>query len=716
MESLFLVASLVVFVSGLQLFSWYFGLGITQDTKIGWISVIGADRSFPLVPIRLWWAMGVSTWLAAYSAQVIPLTAVWGFTVRRSDYRFVLRLLAVLLTMVLTLTFSRGGILALAFSVGVLVVLRMLRTRSNEQFFTKRRLAALGIIFTMGVAALVVVSQLSRTEGRASGDVRRLDMWESALRMTVSEIPLGVGPGLFGRTYRDYRDPSIADDRMGAAHNLYLNTAAEVGFAGAAIIIWLGVAFGRAWWNQWQKASAGQKFRLEAMLAALLGLGFQSVFDVFVATPVVLPALVMIAYSGTKKGTILQPNVQVTSRWPAFAALLISLGYGAAFVQIDRAHLQHQNSLRGDEDALVAAQNAVSLDPSLRLYPLQVAYLSAKQLLECPQADLDAAAQFYQDALQIEPTWDTGWINLASIEAKQGNITAALDHLDRAWRINNVNTALLHWARLAEANDSASDEEILIAYMNTISISPTLPLSEFWWATSLRREAVERYLLGIPIDWQYRILSVHDAEAANALVLSKPQTAAEWWILGEYTLNLEKSPEQAVTMFSEAIERERTNGDYYVSRARAEIQIDPIAARRDLDIALLLGTRHEYPNAVAVALAQNPNEIFELRASALPPQVVQQNFEGVLYAGRVANFTILPDMRWPGPGRNAMQPWYDIAEAYLSEGKTEDAANVYRVILDYAPEETLACQQRETLEPNMAECECGLHLIGCDMR
>ena len=74
----------------------------------------------------------------------------------------------------------------------------------------------------------------------------------------------------------------------------------------------------------------------------------------------------------------------------------------------------------------------------------------------------------------------------------------------------------------------------------------------------------------------------------------------------------------------------------------------------------------------------------------MPPRIIDQNFEGVLFGGRVASFDLLPEMRLPGPGSAVMQPWYDLAASYESTGETDRAINVYRAILERAPDETAA--------------------------
>jgi O-antigen ligase/Flp pilus assembly protein TadD len=78
----------------------------------------------------------------------------------------------------------------------------------------------------------------------------RLWLWQSAFRMWRDQPWLGTGPGHFDVRYPQYRPPEI-QARAGYAHNDYLNTLAEWGVIGTAVILatwallFLGIA--RSW-------------------------------------------------------------------------------------------------------------------------------------------------------------------------------------------------------------------------------------------------------------------------------------------------------------------------------------------------------------------------------------------------------------------------------------------------------------------------------------
>lgn len=687
-EAQFLLAAVVVLMAGLQLVSWLFGLGIVPGTQIGWLRVLTPQNPLPLVTPQLYIPLGVSTWLAAYTAPLVILIAGWALTVRQRDYRIALWGLAGNVFFILLMTFSRGGIFSIVAGISLFAVLRISQRFKFRQLSIKKALPLLaGLIFLVivGVGGILLISR-----GRAAGDELRRDLWNTALVATRDYPVLGVGPGLFGRAHRQYRNPQFVDDRLGSAHNFYLNTAAETGLIGLAVSAGLGLLVVRTWWGLWRKAEGGRKVRLEAAFAALIGIGVQSLFDMFVMTPIALLILLLVAYCITEPGKVASSSRY--SRLVAIGLLVVLLGYGVGLLQSDRAHTAFNRSLDG---SIEQAQAAHAIDPALHLYDLQIAYLIATSA-----TDPNVAIDEYERALALEPTWDTGWINLAALREAQGDFEAALSDLERAYAINHANPAALNWARIADKHQLAADSAIIDRYLVALRRHNAPGMADFWWATPLRQQAVEQYLSEAALDVHYRIYMAHDPQRAYILVPPEPITAAEWWAKGEYALTVEKNAQGALEAFGQAVSLSRTNGDYYASRARAAIAAqDWELARRDLDMAQLLSTGWEYPNAIRISMASTPEEIHRLRVDALPGRGVEQNFEGVLFVGRVAGFEIVPTMRVPGPGAAAMQPWYDLADEYLNNGQVDKALNVYRAIIDYAPDEERAREQLAQRSP-----------------
>jgi O-antigen ligase len=650
METQFMLGAAVVMLSGLELASWYFGLGVIPGTQTGWIDVIGPGAWLPILPIRLSLAMNVSTLLAGYVAPLVILSAAWALTARQRDFRRVLWGLAGALLVVLMLTVSRGGLLSILTAIGSMGVFRLAQMPRVTQRLPARALAGIALFAGVVIVAGYVIFSLTQARAGNTGDEGRLDMWRSAISITQDHPISGIGPGIFGRAFRSYRDATIAQDKLASAHNAYLNSAAETGLLGVAVSIWLGITFLRAWYRNWkQTTSQARKLRLEAALGALLGLGIHSLVDVFTITPIVLVMLLLVTYCITPTEMVyegLRPSDSqpVYRRILAVLALVAVAGYGVWWNRLDTAQSRYLNSFGDPQGAMTNAQAAIELDPGLNLYRLQVAYLSGQGVWTRPEADVQQAIDAYRQAVELEPTWDTGWINLAALELRQGNEQSALEHLQIARKINAHNSAAFQWAMLAERLQAAPEDEISSAYVDAIQGDGRLPLTAFWWETTARQVAVERFLSEASLDIQYRVLAVHDPERAAQLVPASPASAAEWWVAGENALRVEQDRVKAAHDFSEAIQGARSIGDYYVSRAWATYQSDPASAGRDLDIAQLLGTSAEYPNLVRAEMASTTEEAARLRSNAVPGRLVLQEFAAVLY-GRPALFDVFPEMR-----------------------------------------------------------------------
>jgi tetratricopeptide (TPR) repeat protein len=695
MDTLFLATVILIFLAAMQVFSVFFGWGIGRPAGDAWVNYLAQGIPLPWNrDMRIWLPLGVSTWVSGVVAPLITLVITWAISTQRQIHQRLFWILAILLGIVLILTFSRGGLVSVMAALGFLVLLRVSQNQRLRNIFTRRNLAVLGGLAVLLAVIGFVVLTLGRQAGHQSGDQVRLDLWQSASEI-IQDSPLtGVGIGQYGRALRTYRSLEVARDRLSTAHNIYLNSAAESGLVTIFIAIWAAIMIIRAWWQQHQSSEINsmRRFRLEGMLAVLLGIALHNMVDTLTITASLALLTVIVVYCTVEPARSRLDTPPRGHRWAAIIALFIFSAYGIWFVAVlDRAQQHYQNSIQPGDNALEEAQQAEAIDPFLNLYDMQITHLLGQTAFDNPTDEpLATAITSYQTTLELEPTWDTAWLNLAALYELQGNFDAALEAYTRAQSISPFTSANIHWARLSEAIGQADADAIIAAYQAGIGTDGYLPLSPFWYETDLRRQALERYANRLPLDLAYRIWAVHEPERLPELLPENPQTAAEWWIVGEYALRIENNPPKAQESFTQAIQISPANGDYYASRARAALEIDPESALHDLDIARFLGTRNEYPNAIEIQLSSDPEEIKHLRIFALPPRVQSQNFEGVLFGGRSGYFTLLPTVRYPGPGKDAMQPWYDLAASYENTGDIEQAIIVYEAILDYAPDESRA--------------------------
>jgi tetratricopeptide (TPR) repeat protein len=703
-EALFLAGAVTVLLAGAEFVGWAERTLAAVDVG----AVLAGQSEFPPITPMLGAPLHVSTALAGFVTPQIVIAFAWAVTARRRDERMVLLALGVALGLVLLGTGSRGGFLSLAAAAVVLTVLRLapaFRRALGGDGGSRRRVftGAAAIVF-IACAALGLVLVISRGSGRSSGDAIRASLWADAAYASRDYPVLGAGTGQFGRVARIYQRPDDpVDFRHRQAHNIVLNTAAEEGIAGVFILGWMSVALVIGWWRLRRTATGSRALRLDAALAALAAVAVQAQFDVFFTTPFVALVALLAAYAVTPDGAFgAQPRPPLRDKAAAWVALALVAAGGLLWIPVNLAQAQFERSVR--EQDMNAARQAAALDPALHLYRLHIAYLTGVDSAGDP-AQLPEAIAEYEAALALEPTWDTGWINLAGLYERAGRIDDALAALERARIINPRSAAGWNWARIADEHDAAPDDAIIAAYGAAMR-STLWPFSTAWAATPRRLQALEQIYADANPRLQYQLAEVFFPERRAALVPDQPESADDWWVVGQHALTVLNDPQAAFRAFDEAVRLNpnREVGEYYAARARGGAALGESGrdqAQRDAAMASLLVTYQERPAVVFANLAEAQGVTAEalrgLRAAAGPALVIDQNFEGVLF-GRVAEFMLPPQLRPPGPGTRAFAPWYAIAADDVAAGELERAANVYRVILEAAPEEALALERLAELQ------------------
>lgn len=189
--------------------------------------------------------------LAGFLEMLLPLALAYTLVGREKPLMKIFIGYAALVMLVgITATASRGGwvatLLALSFLCAALL--------SHRTY----RLPALVLLIAMiGGGVLVTVKtdffrmRFSRAFGPNNLEMNtRMDMWNAAVRMWRDHSWIGVGPGHYDSVWRTYR-PASVQLRPERAHNDYLNTLADWGAIGAALIttalITLGAGVVKAW-------------------------------------------------------------------------------------------------------------------------------------------------------------------------------------------------------------------------------------------------------------------------------------------------------------------------------------------------------------------------------------------------------------------------------------------------------------------------------------
>jgi O-antigen ligase len=184
--------------------------------------------------------------LAGLLAMLLPLVLAYLLVGKVNIVtRILLGYAAVALSAGLAVTFSRGGYLAAA--AGIVLLLGILLFHGNH-----RLKAVLLLVVILAGGSYGASHYLSKTVGYmrrvaapeedarqqfidASAD-SRLALWGAAARMWADHPWLGVGPAHFDYRFREYR-PELVQGRPDRVHNDYLNLLADWGVAGVVIVL-----------------------------------------------------------------------------------------------------------------------------------------------------------------------------------------------------------------------------------------------------------------------------------------------------------------------------------------------------------------------------------------------------------------------------------------------------------------------------------------------
>jgi tetratricopeptide (TPR) repeat protein len=730
-RSLYMSAGVVCLVGLIEFASWYFGLPLLSQFAQGWPAVGGLRHPFPPTLYRLNFTLNGSTPLSAYLALLIPpALGIW-LTSRNHDDRQAIAVWLVLAVIVEGLSFSRGGVLALLVSLPLTGLGWWLTDRDRGRdregrrggrdslslfsISPSRRLVIVGALAALlALAILVGPTWLEHTFNRSHSTQFRFTLWNVALT-TFREHPItGAGPYNFGRSLLRRNDPALPRYQVMTAHNVYLNTAAELGLMGLAAGGWLLLAAGRAWLTRWRRApNAADRVQVAAAGAALAGLAAQSLVDTFAATPNVLPVLAIAAFALTDSNVEVESSLtSARSRlkspvWLSLVALVLYAA-GLAWLDVGQFHLQRSINLGGRGDlagAVAAAEQARRIDPAMPLHMFQLAYLYPKgiygqggmtdpvgMLTYQPNA-LMTAAELYRAGLAAEPVDGRQTANLAAVLWQAGDPAAAIDALARAVAAEPDPTLLIN---LGYFYQQVGDVDRAIeAYGQALFLSPDLAGSEFWQADAERmshwpdvlaqaeaamttRKDIARWRLQIALaqgDWP--VASVH----AQRILEGAPEDCTGLTALARTRFEMNKI-EEAGDLTQRAIDANRACGSAYLVRGMASHAAgDLAAAERDWRAALFLNQRWgAYYLGQLYEMQGDPDTAAQFYLDALSPTAVPIDVEVVLYDRRVT-FDLLHPLFRIGVSPEEAEPWLALARLHEVQGDFETARHVYRTLL-----------------------------------
>jgi O-antigen ligase len=505
---------------------------------IEWWELIGGFEMPPLRPLYASLSLGGPG--TVQTVQVLlTVVAVSGLGVSGRRRQLLAAVLVAITAVVVVIAASRSGWIALAgatvITAGLWVVLAArsgsLRERMAERWAQRgvRITIVAAIIGAMGAALLVAPVLLNRMLNSGSGG--REQYFTVARRMFEDAPVLGLGPGTWAVRRVAYTEPGELDHYIPHAHDIYLQTLAELGLVGAIAGL---VALAPVAWLVWRSLrSDGADTRRWAWgaLFALLFIGLFNVFDFQMNVPAVLflAALPVAWLDASRRGGIgIGPVGERAAMWVGRLAVVgLWLGCVLALVGLMRFETvaaDHQEAVdhiyAADWDAARGpADDAYSADSAL------VAHAITRGLVASADRDWSLAQETYRYAAETDDM-SQSWLGFAQAQHANGAADGDIvESIERALRIGTQQPSIVFAAgHLYDRLGMIEQADEL--YVATLLRYPSLVTDPYWSrdpGTTARFEDIVRAAIeqNPQRGWEIALIA---GDSDLALELSAPST------------------------------------------------------------------------------------------------------------------------------------------------------------------------------------------------
>ena len=706
--SFFMASAAVCLVGLTEWLAWYFGFALFD---LGWWEIGGWQQPIPPVTHRLAILLNGPTPLAAYLTLFVPIALALILTLPRgSENRVALMIWLPLALLTIGLTYSRAVVLALGVSLPLLFVgwRHLFGGVDIFRWWNERQAVLRWAVIGGSIAVLTVVILFLRQSftGRVGSTNFRLTLWDAALRIFAENPILGVGPSNFGRALLRFNDPDLPQRQISTAHNVYFNTAAELGLLGLIGGALLFLAITLMWRQAWRaQEEPHERLWLIASGGALLGLAAQTLVDTYPATPNMVVMIALLAFIASRV-PVSSTRIRLPVTW-LMMALVVGyavwfgwLSYTDAYSRDVNRQLARDNAAQ----AVVQANAAVDLDPQLALRHFQQGQANAQLYVDTANpVVLDEAIASYRRGLQLDPQLGIHSANLAALLWEQGDADAAIELL-QATAAARSNAQ--YWFNVGIFYEQQNKwDEAIDAYGQALQLVPSYAGSDYWDLTDDRQarwSAIEQAALEATSTEADR----ERVQAELWLSRNQPNLVTQQWaddlpldpsmrrlLAGAYL-------DQRVPLAAlDPLDGIPETSSVWHLRGRAQLLLgNDDMAEQLLRRAIFLGDGTAYGTLGELYEARGDLELAEsayLRGYS--PRAVPEDIPVTIY-GRFGGFDHVPQLALLASGEQKAASWLNLARLYESQNRIDEAERVYRSLLADDPWLQVAHERLTALE------------------
>jgi O-antigen ligase len=356
---------------------------------------------------------------AGFLEMLLPLAMAYILVGRMKPVvRILLGYAALVMLAGMTVTFSRGGWVAV--TLALLVLLGILIFHRNHRL----KAFLLLVVLTAG-GTVFVTNYLSKSLGymhhvEAPGETVdlnlaiRFDLWTAAEQMWRDHFWWGVGPAHYDYRFRGYR-PEIVQMSPDRAHNDYLNLLADWGAAGGIVVLIGLVAFGVGLRKTWKYVrpsendfGRGMSNRFAFFLGAstgLLALATHSVVDFNLHIPantIIAVTLLALLSSNLRFAT---ERLWLGARLPVKMLATLMLVAGVAYLSCQGWRREREAACLAQAEQLpnFSTQRAAALNTAFAFEPMN--FETTYNIGECFRTQSFDGGQNYEALAKTAMQW-----------------------------------------------------------------------------------------------------------------------------------------------------------------------------------------------------------------------------------------------------------------------------------------------------------------------
>ncbi|MFN8457635.1 MAG: O-antigen ligase family protein [Anaerolineae bacterium] len=725
-QALFLVITIILCLAVVEFLSWYFGFFPPLGHEISWPAVAG--WSFPPNPIRLGFALltvPVAPPFSGYVALLIPAAIGFALSTPRLTLRLGLISFTLLAVIIMLLSFSRTGLVALAAGLIVMAGLSWY-TRASPSMLTslwqpKHRYLLLALGASLALIATVLFLNrayylnylIANREG--SNEIRG-SLLQAARLMWQDHPLLGAGPGLFGLFYRNYLPANNLYFISISAHSVYFQLLAETGLLGVlATISLLIISILTLYKRLPTIKDASKLWQFIGVTASLTVFLTTAAIEHIWFLPFIIPFGILSASFFSHLAAPVEnyrvrlwlPRIYLVALIALAGVLIYSNNIAEQFMTLVKQTAPGQELVVAAE--LHRLQNS---DPQLPMYTLSEGYFKGKHVIATAQVTpctsppdlpttektiLTEAIEAYRTALTPIKAHPLYWANLASLYWLDRQPETAQQMLDQAIQLSDLYDFKreLYWLNAGCYYElQGQTEPSITTYSQALAHNPNLIASPFWQASEFRAShlaAIIEVATQIPpnhltqVDTAIKIEMARDNfdradTLTDQLIQNFPDDPTALRLQAQKLLRHQKYPEsQALATRLE---------DYQLLGEIALAQGDQASARQNLQKAIFLNTddTEAYFYLAQTALAENNRAeaityLKRITLPLIPPTTTDTRF---VY-GYPTDLPIYDSLLLIQPPPLQGRPFELLIRIYKDLGQPDLAETVKQALLTYDP-------------------------------